>query len=91
MAKAQENSWFVYMVECADQTLYTGITKDLDRRLKEHNGGKLGASYTRARRPVALVYWEAQEDRSSASKRESAIKKLTRKQKKALLASQQLG
>lgn len=85
MTKTQENDWFVYMVECGDRSLYTGITKDLERRVNEHNSGNLGASYTRARRPVKLVYSESQPDRSSASRREAAIKKLSRKQKQALL------
>jgi putative endonuclease len=70
------NSWFVYILRCADGTLYTGITTDLARRVDEHNAGKAGARYTRSRRPVALVYSEAAENRSEASKREHAIKKL---------------
>lgn len=70
------NIWFVYILRCADGTLYTGITTDLARRVKEHNTGKAGARYTRSRRPVVLVYSEAVENRSEASKREHAIKKL---------------
>ncbi|MBL4620778.1 MAG: GIY-YIG nuclease family protein [Immundisolibacteraceae bacterium] len=71
------SSWWVYMVRCADDTLYTGITTDLNRRLAEHNAGPAGARYTRARRPVELVYQQPCDDRSSASKHEYQIKKLT--------------
>lgn len=69
-------NWYVYILRCADGTLYTGITTDLARRVEEHNNGKAGARYTRSRRPVALVYSEAAANRSDASKREHAIKKL---------------
>lgn len=78
-------AWFVYIVECSDKSLYTGITVDLDRRVLEHNTSNKGAKYTRPRRPVQLVYSEAHGDRSSASKRESAIKKLSRSDKLTLL------
>lgn len=78
-------SWYLYMVRCADDTLYTGITTDVQRRLDEHNGDdRIGARYTRARRPVVLVYSEQAESRSAAASREAAIKKLTRQQKLAL-------
>lgn len=77
--------WYVYIVQCSDKSLYTGITVDLDRRVLEHNTSNKGAKYTRPRRPVQLVYSEAHEDRSSASKRESAIKKLSRAEKLILL------
>lgn len=77
--------WYVYIVQCSDKSLYTGITVDLDRRVLEHNTSNKGAKYTRPRRPVQLVYSEAHEDRSSASKRESAIKKLSRAEKLTLL------
>jgi putative endonuclease len=70
------NSWFVYIMRCADGTLYTGITTDLVRREQEHNSEKKGARYTRSRKPVVLVYSEEVADRSEASKREHAIKKL---------------
>ena len=72
--------YFVYLLRCADGTLYTGCTNDLDRRLAAHNAGK-GAKYTRSRRPVVLVYREQAADRSAALRRERAIKRLTRKQK----------
>ncbi|MEA2091745.1 MAG: GIY-YIG nuclease family protein [Campylobacterota bacterium] len=78
-------SYFVYIVECSDNTLYTGIATDVERRLDEHNNSDKGAKYTKIRRPVKLVYSEVQEDRSSASKREHAIKKLTRNEKLDLI------
>lgn len=78
-------AWFVYMLRCADGTLYTGITTDIDRRLAEHNGeGGLGARYTRSRRPVALAYSEPAASRAEASQREAAIKQLDRTRKLAL-------
>jgi len=73
------------MVLCADKTLYTGITTDLKRRIAEHNSSDKGAKYTKARRPVTLVYSEEHLDRSSASKREYRIKKMSRKDKKILI------
>jgi predicted GIY-YIG superfamily endonuclease len=76
--------WFVYIVECADGTLYTGITNDLERRVGEHNEGT-GARYTRSRRPVVLRYSERQPDRSHASVREHRIKALPRAVKRALI------
>jgi len=81
------SDWFVYMVRCADDSLYTGITKDLVRRIQEHNDdGSIGAKYTKARRPVVLVYQETCESRSEASKREYEIKQLNRKEKEVLLS-----
>jgi len=81
------SDWFVYILRCADDSLYTGITTDVERRVKEHNGdiAKAGAKCTRARRPVTLVYQESAANRSAASKRESEIKSLRREQKLALL------
>ena len=74
------------MLECSDGTLYTGITTDIERRLDEHNNSPKGAKYTRARRPVALVYSEELESRSEASKREYFIKhKMSRKEKLELV------
>ncbi len=76
------------MLRCADGSLYTGITTDLARRLAEHNGdGPAGARYTRSRRPVQLVYREAASNRSDATQREAAIKRLDRARKLALCAS----
>lgn len=77
--------WIVYMLACADNTLYTGITTDLDRRLAEHEAGK-GARYTRGRGPFRLVYRETCQGRAEASRRETAIKSLDRG-KKLLLCS----
>ena len=77
--------YFVYIIQCNDQTLYTGITTNLDRRIKEHNGSKLGAKYTKIRRPVKLVYSKDFINRSVASKEESRIKKLSRLEKINLL------
>jgi len=79
-------SYFVYILECNDSTLYTGIATDVKRRVDEHNNSDKGAKYTKNRRPVKLVYSEAQDDRSSASKREYAIKKLKRSEKLELIS-----
>ncbi|PCK06681.1 MAG: endonuclease [Alteromonadaceae bacterium] len=79
------SSWFIYILQCADKTYYTGITTDLDRRVEEHNSSAKGARYTRAKRPVRLVYSEPCDNRSEASKREHQIKKLTRSQKEGLV------
>ena len=78
--------YYVYMVKCEDDTLYTGIATDLDRRIEEHNTSDRGAKYTRVRRPVTLVYQEEHPDRSTASKREYEIKKkMNRKEKLQLI------
>lgn len=79
------NVYSVYIVECSDGSYYTGIAVDLEKRLHEHNHSAKGARYTRSRRPVALVYSENHPDRSSALKREYAIKKMTRSRKAALI------
>ncbi len=76
---------YVYIVQCADGTLYTGWTNDLDRRLAAHNSGT-GAKYTKSRRPVKLVYHEVFENKSEALKREAAIKKLSRAEKMQLIS-----
>jgi putative endonuclease len=76
-------SWVCYLLECADGTLYCGITNDLDRRLVAHNAGE-GAKYTRGRAPVKLVYVEVCADKPAALKREMAIKRLPRAGKLAL-------
>ena len=78
------NFWRVYMLRCADGSLYTGITTDIDRRLGEHGNGA-GAKYTRARLPVALVYEENCASRSDANRREAAIKSLPRREKLRLV------
>lgn len=77
-------AWFVYILRCGDGSLYTGCTNDLPRRLEAHQSGR-GAKYTRSRLPVALVYREATADRSAALRREAAVKRLTRRQKLALI------
>ena len=86
MAVLKLNQWQVYIVQCADNTLYTGVTNNLDQRLKDHNLGK-GAKYTRVRLPVKLVYTEACKSRSTASQREWEIKQLPRLDKLKLIAS----
>ena len=78
--------YYVYLLRCADGTLYTGFTNDLARRLAAHNAGR-GAKYTRGRRPVELVYWESFSNKSSALRREYDIKQLPRRQKLTLIQS----
>jgi len=78
-------SWHCYLLECADGTLYTGITNGLEKRLDAHNGGS-ASKYTRSRLPVRLVYAEPHADRAAASRREAAVKKLSRTAKLALAA-----
>jgi putative endonuclease len=76
-------TWFCYLLQCADDTLYCGITNDLDKRIVVHNAGE-GAKYTRGRTPVKLVYQEVCADKSAALKRERQIKRLSRQAKIAL-------
>lgn len=78
---------YTYILECRDGSLYTGWTKDLDRRLREHNAGK-GAKYTKSRRPVILAYFETFATKKEAMSREYAIKHLKRKEKLALVKSE---
>jgi len=73
--------YILYILECSDNTLYTGITVDLERRVGEHNSSKLGAKYTRTRRLVKLVYSKAYRNRSLASKAEVRMKRLSREEK----------
>lgn len=83
MSPAQ--AWTVYLLQCADGTLYTGITSDLERRLDQHNGASSGGPrYTRGRRPVRLLWSERAADRPAALRREAAIKKLARRDKLVL-------
>ncbi|MDP1845962.1 MAG: GIY-YIG nuclease family protein [Candidatus Moranbacteria bacterium] len=77
--------YYLYILECADKTLYTGITTDLGRRIAEHNDSKLGSKYTSARRPVRLVYSRKFKDQSSASREEARIKKLKKSEKMELI------
>jgi len=80
------SDWRVYILCCADGSLYTGITNNIDRRLAEHNhDDRMAASYTRSRRPVELVYEEVQPDRSAAAKREAEIKQMSRREKAELI------
>ena len=81
---SSDNSWCVYILRCADGSLYTGITTDLDRRCKQHNAGT-ASRYTRSRLPVELVYQEARDSQSEALKRELEIKALSRRQKQSLI------
>jgi putative endonuclease len=77
--------YYVYILECSDKTLYTGITTDIQRRVAEHNHSEIGAKYTKLRRPVKLLFIEEYPDRSCASKREYEIKKLKRVDKLKLI------
>lgn len=84
-----EKKWVVYMLRCKDDSLYTGITSDIDRRLLEHNHGvKKGSKYVRSRRPAYLVYLESMPGKSEALKREYAIKKLSKNDKEELVLSE---
>lgn len=78
-------AYVVYILTCADSTLYTGIATDINRRVHEHNESDKGAKYTRARRPVTLSYTEELPSRSEAAKREAAIKRMSRKDKLTLI------
>ncbi len=80
-------NWYIYILRCADNSLYTGVSTDCVRRLHEHNHSPRGAKYTKARRPVKLTYQEAAANRSEAQRREAQIKRLSAAQKEALIAS----
>ncbi len=80
------DSWCVYLVRCNDNSLYAGITTDITRRLFEHNSSKLGAKYTRCRRPVSIAYIELATNRSKASITEARLKKLSKEKKEQLVA-----
>ena len=77
-------NWFIYIIKCSDETLYTGITKNVKERINKHNNKK-GAKYTKSRTPVSLIYKEKYNSRSEATKRENEIKKMRRKQKLSLI------
>ena len=81
--------WYVYMLRCADNSLYTGISTDVARRVMEHNQTRRAAAYTRARRPVVLVYTEVCPDRSGALKREHAIRRMSAAAKAMLINGSQ--
>ncbi len=80
-------TYFVYILECNDQTFYVGLTNNIEKRVHAHNSLKAGARYTKTRRPVKLLYSEACDSISLAMKRERALKKFTREQKKKLILS----
>jgi putative endonuclease len=81
-----QNNWLIYILECSDNSLYCGITNNLKRRLKQHNGEiKGGAKYTQSHRPCKLVYKEESASRSEALQREAIIKKMSRDEKKTLI------
>lgn len=80
-------AYTVYILECSDGTLYTGVTNDIEKRIRAHNNGTDGAKYTKSRRPVRLVYREYAKDRGAAQQREYAIKQLSRESKQALIQS----
>jgi predicted GIY-YIG superfamily endonuclease len=82
--RCPRDTWFVYILECSDSTFYTGVTKDLDRRLTMHNNGK-ASRYTRIRRPVAVVYYEKLKGRAKALSRECRIKAMPRPAKEKLI------
>jgi len=79
--------WYLYILKCKDGTLYTGITNNIEKRVDEHNNGKNGSKYTRARRPLVLAYNEECKNRSEASKREAVVKKMSREEKLFLIKS----
>jgi putative endonuclease len=86
MAANKAKKWFTYLLRCADNSLYTGVTTDLKRRLFEHNNSnKLAAKYTRVRRPVSLAYAEENIDRKSACQREYLLRKLPKLKKECLV------
>ncbi len=100
MPSIPHKPWFVYILRCADNSLYTGITTDVNKRIDQHNGqtndhtngqnnrdNKKGAKYTRGRRPVTLVFQEQSSSRSTASKREYAIRTLKKSQKEQLIVA----
>ena len=83
------SDWFVYLLRCNDGTFYTGITTDVERRVREHNEGAKGARYTRARRPVELVYQECCESRSQAARREYTVRKLPHATKRSMAQAEE--
>lgn len=85
MGEQKSSDWFVYMVQCSDRSLYTGIAIDVSSRVARHNEGA-GARYTRSRRPVELVYTEPAEDKGAALRREAEIKRLSASEKRSLVA-----
>jgi putative endonuclease len=84
-SKSKKKKYVVYMLRCGDDSLYVGVTNNLEKRLKEHSEGKRGARYTRSRRPVSLVYTEVSKNKSAALKREYVLKQLSRSEKAKLV------
>lgn len=84
--KNKVNTWWVYFLRCSDNSLYAGVTTDILRRIDEHNNSKLGAKYTRARRPVRLAYLEKSDNKSTACQREYQIRHLTKVKKEQLVS-----
>jgi len=84
---SNNSQWYVYLLRCSDDSLYCGVTVDLDRRVNEHNTSPKGAKYTRVRRPVVLAYSEIAEDRSAACKLEAQIKKLSKVKKESMVSA----
>jgi putative endonuclease len=83
------SDWFVYMLRCADNSLYTGVTTDVERRVVEHNAKKSVTKYTRVRQPVSVAYQEKAESRSEACKREAQLKKLKKHEKEILVEGEE--
>jgi UV DNA damage endonuclease len=84
MAETTNNGWFLYLLRCADGSLYTGITNNVSRRCQQHNAGT-ASRYTRSRLPVELVYQESHSSRRLALKRELAVKAMSRQEKESLI------
>jgi len=82
----QSTSWYIYIAQCSDRSLYTGITKNITERIAAHNSAKGGAKYTRSRRPVQLIHVEKFPSRSLAAKREYQLKKMNKKNKLQLIS-----
>lgn len=82
-----QKTWFVYFLRCNDNSLYTGITTDVNRRLHQHNHTKLGAKYTRAKRPVTLAFIETAPDKSTACKREYQLRTLSKIKKEQIVST----
>jgi len=81
MQKGKANNWLVYIIRGSDDSFYTGVTTDVERRFSEHADGKRGARYFNGRKPLEVVYTEAGHDRSSACRREAEIKRMSRSEK----------
>lgn len=85
----QNQKWYTYMIRCSDNSLYTGVTTNIERRFKEHQESKKGSKYARAKIPLRVVYQETHPNRSEAQIREAQLKKLTKAEKEKLVKSQE--